>query len=75
MRFQTDKESRGKTMNKLLKQVKTDMKNIPTTQENMVELLQISCKNASNFLFEYMLKCVDFSDEDSEAKEINLDNN
>lgn len=70
MRFQTDKESREKTMNKILKQIKSEVKNIPTTDEDMLTKLQNSCQRvSSDVLFQYMVQCIDFTDEDSESKE------
>lgn len=70
MRFQTDKDSRKKTMDKLLKQVKTEMKNVPY-DETVFDKLKNSCFKASETLYEYMLKSIDLSEDDGDSKEIN----
>lgn len=70
MRFQTDKDSREKTMNRLLKQVKTEMKNVPY-DETVFDKLKNSCFKASETLYEYMLKSIDLSEDDGDSKEIN----
>lgn len=70
MRFQTDKDSREKTMNRLLKQVKTEMKNVPY-DETVFDKLKNSCFKASETLYEYMLKSIDTSEDDGDSKEIN----
>ena len=70
MRFQTDKESREKTMNKILKQVKAEMKNVPY-DETVFDKLKNSCFKASETLYEYMLKSIDTSEDDEDSKEIN----
>lgn len=73
MRFQTDKDSRKKTMDKLLKQVKTEMKNVPYVpyDETVFDKLKNSCLKASETLYEYMLKSIDTSEDDGDSKEIN----
>ena len=70
MRFQTDKGSREKTMSKILKQVKTEMKNVPY-DETVFDKLKNSCLKASETLYEYMLKSIDTSEDDEDSKEIN----
>ena len=70
MRFQTDKDSHKKTMDKLLKQVKTEMKNVPY-DETVFDKLKNSCFKASETLYEYMLKSIDTSEDDGDSKEIN----
>ncbi len=71
MRFQTDKESREKTMNKLIKQVKTDMKNVPYDDEKVFDKLKESCNKATDIFYEYMLKSIDLSEDGVDSKEIN----
>lgn len=71
MRFQTDKDSREKTMHKLLKQVKTEMKNVSYDDETAFDILKKSCLKASETLYEYMLKSIDTSEDDGDSKEIN----
>lgn len=71
MRFQTDKDSREKTMHRLLKQVKTEMKNVSYDDETVFDKLKNSCLKASETLYEYMLKSIDTSEDDEDSKEIN----
>lgn len=64
MRFQTDKESREKTMNKILRQIKQEVKNIPNNDPN--NMLSQACLKSSTILYEYLLKSIEPETDDLE---------
>lgn len=61
MKFQAlDKDSKEKLMNKLIKSIKQEVKNVPNEDPN--NLLSEACLKSVPMLYEFMLKHIDYSD-------------